>query len=98
MKIFKGIVVSVKTPKTAVVLISRKTKHPLYGKVLTKSKKFKVDTAGKEMALGQTVTIGETRQISKDKYFKVIEIISKTPEPKAPVVKKKATTKQDKTK
>ncbi len=78
MKIFEGIVVSTKMQNTAVVEITRRTPHPLYKKLIKRSKKFLVDTNGLELALGQKVKIVETKQISKNKYFKVVnEEVSK---------------------
>lgn len=73
MKIFEGVVVALKMNNTAIVEITRRTPHPLYGKLIKRSKKYKVDVTGAEIAVGQTVKIVETRPISKDKYFKVME-------------------------
>lgn len=74
MKTLQGKVVSLKMNKTAVVEVSRKTSHPLYKKVLKRSKKYKVDTGDLTLSLGQSVKIVETRPISKDKHFKVMEV------------------------
>ncbi len=71
MKIFKGKVVSLKMQKTAIVEIERKTAHPLYKKIMTRSKKYKVDTGELVLNVGDTVQIVETRPLSKDKYFKI---------------------------
>jgi small subunit ribosomal protein S17 len=68
-KTHKGTVVSVKMQNTAVVEISWKAPHPLYKKLLKRSKKHKVDTAGQEVQVGDVVTIIETKPISKDKHF-----------------------------
>ena len=76
MKIFEGIIVSTGMKNTAVVEIYRRTPHTLYKKLIKRSKKFKVDNGGFEDAVvGTTVRIVETRPISKDKYFKIIEIV-----------------------
>ena len=75
MKVFEGKVVSVKMNKTAVVEITRKTAHPLYKKLLRRSKRYKADTAGLELVLGQKVKIAETKPMSKGKFFKVTEVI-----------------------
>jgi small subunit ribosomal protein S17 len=72
MKIFEGVVKSVKMNQTAVVEITRRTPHPMYGKLIKRSKKYKVDTAGAELSVGQTVKIVETKPVSKDKYFKIV--------------------------
>jgi len=84
MKIFEGIVVSTKMQNTAVVEITRRTPHPLYKKLIKRSKKFLVDTNGLELIMGQKVKIVETKQISKNKYFKVVnEEVSKSKAVKA---------------
>ncbi len=70
-KILVGKVVSLKMKGTAVVEVERKTIHPLYKKVLTKSKRFKADTNSQEISVGDLVKIIETKPISKNKYFKV---------------------------
>ncbi len=75
MKIFKGKVISLKMQKTAVVEVERKFAHPLYKKIMTRSKKYKVDTGEHALNIGDSVRIIETRPISKDKYFKIKEII-----------------------
>ncbi|MGA2911111.1 MAG: 30S ribosomal protein S17 [Candidatus Levyibacteriota bacterium] len=75
MKVFKGKIVSLKMNKTAVVEIVRKTPHPLYKKLLRRSKRYKADTAGLELVLGQTVKIAETKPMSKGKFFKILEVI-----------------------
>lgn len=77
MKVFEGTVVSLKTPKTAVVVVERKTKHPLYKRVLKRSKKFKADTGDLTLNIGDKVRIIETRPKSKDKHFKVSEVLKK---------------------
>lgn len=75
MKIFEGIIVSVGMKNTAVVEVFRKTPHPLYKKLIKKSKKIKADTSSVEPVVGNIVRITETRPISKDKYFKILEIV-----------------------
>jgi small subunit ribosomal protein S17 len=75
MKTLQGKVVSLKMNKTAVVEVSRKISHPLYKKVLKRSKRYKVDIGELILGLGQNVKIAETRPISKDKHFKVTEVI-----------------------
>jgi small subunit ribosomal protein S17 len=75
MKIFKGEIVSLKSQNTAVVSIERKAIHPLYKKVLRRNKKHKADTNGVEVKLGDQVKIVETRPISKQKHFKITEVI-----------------------
>lgn len=75
MKIFEGIIVSGGNNKTVVVEVSRRTPHPLYGKLMRLSKKLKADTGDFEVVIGNKVKIQETRPMSKDKYFKIIEIV-----------------------
>jgi small subunit ribosomal protein S17 len=73
-KILTGKVVSVQ-PKTAIVEVSRKIAHPLYKKLLTRSKRYKVDSTRVEVKLGDEVRIAETRKMAKDKYFFVESIV-----------------------
>lgn len=71
-KTFNASVVSVKMNNTVVVSITRQTPHPLYRKLLTRSRNFKADTNNHTVVVGQKVFIEETRPISKDKHFKLI--------------------------
>ena len=75
-KIFEGKVVSVGMKRTVVVEVVRKKPHPMYRKLLTRSKKMKADTSGKEVVVGNTVRIEETRPMASSKHFKVVEVIS----------------------
>ena len=70
--ILKGVVVSNKMQKTITVSVSRFIKHPLYGKFYKVSKKYKVHDEENKYKTGDKVEIVETRPISKDKRFKVI--------------------------
>ena len=75
-KILTGKVTSVKMQDTILVEVTRRVPHPLYRKLLKKSKQFKVDTKGTEgIEVGKTVKIVETKPMSKTKYFKVLEIL-----------------------
>jgi small subunit ribosomal protein S17 len=74
-KILNGIVVSNKMANTVVVEVTRKVAHPLYKKLIKKSKKFTADSTGIEVNVGDRVKIGSIRPISKTKYFKVLEVI-----------------------
>ncbi len=74
-KVFTGRVLSTKTQNTAVVEVTRLMPHKLYRKLLKRSKHYKVDTTGKEVAIGEKVKIVETKPISKNKYFRVQEIV-----------------------
>ena len=71
-----GIVLSNKMQKTIVVQIKRKALHPLYGKVIEKAAKFKVHDEKNQAQIGDRVRIEETRPISKDKRWRLIEIMS----------------------
>lgn len=72
-----GIVTSDKMDKTVVVAIVDKSKHPLYKKTITKTKKFKAHDENNECGVGDTVRIVETRKLSKDKNWRVAEIVEK---------------------
>jgi small subunit ribosomal protein S17 len=72
-KVFSGKIVSTKMKDTAVVLIERYTKHPKYGKFLKRQKKFKAHDAGNKHKEGEIVEIMETKPISKDKRFVILE-------------------------
>jgi len=74
-KTFEGKVVSSKMQNTVVVEVFRRKPHPLYKRLLKRSTKFKVDTTGQSVNVGDKVKIIETRPISKGKYFKIIEVI-----------------------
>lgn len=71
-RVLTGIVVSDKMQKTVVVSIQRKVAHPLYGKLIKITKKYKVDTNGMDIKIGDIVRMEETRPISRGKHFKVI--------------------------
>ncbi len=73
-KTLKGKVISVKQQKTAIIEIVRKTRHPLYRKILTVSKKYAADTGDFTPKTGDVVNITETRPISKNKYFKITKL------------------------
>lgn len=72
-KFLKGVVVSDKMDKTVVVSVSRFVKHPLYGKYYQINKKYKAHDENNTSKVGDKVEIVETRPISKDKKFKVVE-------------------------
>jgi len=72
-----GIVVSDKMDKTVVVAVEHRVKHPLYGKTVKQTAKFKVHDENNECGAGDTVEIAETRKLSKDKYFRLVKIIEK---------------------
>ncbi len=72
-----GFVVSDKMDKTVVVAVTDKAKHPVYKKTITRTKKFKAHDETNECGVGDKVRIVETRKLSKDKNWRVAEIIEK---------------------
>ena len=76
-KVRDGIVASDNMDKTVVVAIKDKAKHPVYKKTINKTKRLKAHDANNECGIGDTVMIEETRHLSKDKCWRVVEIIEK---------------------
>jgi len=76
-KQYIGTVISDKMQKTIVVRISRMAKHPKYGKIVKKHNKFKVHDEKGIAKLDDLVRIEETRPLSKDKRFRLVEVIKK---------------------
>lgn len=74
-KTFIGTVVSDKMTNTVVVEIVRSIPHPMYGKLIKKTNKLKADTNKMSVVTGDTVKIEETKPMSREKHFKVIEKI-----------------------
>lgn len=74
-KILEGVVVSLKMSKTAVVKITTVKEHPMYKKLVKKHKKIKADTSDLTLSLGDKVRMEETKPISKDKHFKILEVL-----------------------
>ena len=72
-----GIVTSDKMDKTVVVAIKMKVRHPLYGKMVNRTRKFKAHYEENACGIGDTVKIMETRPLSKDKHWRLVEIIEK---------------------
>ena len=72
-----GIVTSDKMDKTVTVAIKTKVRHPLYGKMVNRTRKFMAHDEENACGVGDTVKIMETRPISKDKRWRVVEIIEK---------------------
>lgn len=72
-----GVVVSSKMDKSITVTVQRKEKHPMYGKFVTKTTKFSVHDEKNECGAGDTVRISETRPLSKNKRWRLVEIIEK---------------------
>lgn len=72
-----GVVSSDKMDKTVVVSIKDKVRHPLYGKIINRTVKYKAHDEENTCGVGDKVLIMETRPISKDKRLRVVEIIEK---------------------
>ncbi len=75
-RILIGTVTSDKTDKTVTVKVERRVKHPLYGKIIKRSKKYHAHDEANEYNEGDTVRIEETKPISKTKTWKVIDRIT----------------------
>ncbi|MDP3058603.1 MAG: 30S ribosomal protein S17 [bacterium] len=76
-KVRQGVVVSDKMDKTVVVAIESMVQHPLYGRIVKQTKKFKAHDENNEAHQGDTVTIMETRPISKEKCWRVVGIVQR---------------------
>lgn len=76
-KVRVGKVVSDKMEKTVVVAVERKVPHALYNKPMLSTKRFKAHDENNECQIGDTVKIVETRPLSKDKCWRVVEILER---------------------
>ena len=72
-----GLVVSDKMDKSAVVLVERRVRHPLYGKFIRRSTKLHIHDEKNECRQGDTVTIKQTRPVSKTKSWALVEIVER---------------------
>lgn len=72
-----GVVVSNKMEKSIVILVERKVKHPKYGKFVKKSTKFMAHDEKNEANVGDVVRIMETRPLSKNKCWRLVEVVEK---------------------
>lgn len=72
-----GKVVSDKMDKTVTVLVERKVKHPLYGKIIVRSKKYHVHDERNEFHAGDMIVIEECRPISKTKAWRAVKLMEK---------------------
>ncbi|ART22070.1 30S ribosomal protein S17 [Corynebacterium striatum] len=72
-----GIVVSDKMDKTIVVELEDRKQHALYGKIMRSNKKVKAHDENETAGIGDRVLIAETRPLSKDKHFRLVEIVEK---------------------
>ena len=76
-KVREGIVVSDKMDKTVVVAVEQRVKHPLYGKVMTKSERLKAHDEANEAGVGDRVRVMETRPSSATKRWRLVEVLEK---------------------
>ena len=76
-KVRVGLVVSDKMQKTVVVKVDRRVPHPIYGKMVTRSTRLKAHDEENTCKVGDTVRIQETRPLSKDKRWRVVEIVDR---------------------
>ncbi len=76
-KVRVGVVVSDKMDKTITVLVTRRMKHPKYGKFITRHKKYMAHDERNEAHVGDTVRIMETRPLSRHKRWRLVEIIER---------------------
>jgi small subunit ribosomal protein S17 len=76
-KVREGLVVSDKMDKTAVIEVEDRVKHPLYGKVMRRTKKYKAHDEHNQCGVGDRVQIMETRPLSATKRWRVVEILEK---------------------
>ena len=72
-----GLVVSDKMDKTIVIAVADRVKHPLYGKIIDRTYKLKAHDENNECHVGDRVKVMETRPLSKDKRWRLVEVIEK---------------------
>ncbi len=73
----EGLVVSDKMDKTIVVEIKTRVRHPLYGKIMNRTNKLKAHDENNECGIGDRVRVMETRPLSRDKRWRLVEILEK---------------------
>ncbi len=76
-KVREGVVVSDKMDKTVVVAVEQRVKHPLYGKVMTKSERLKAHDEANEAGVGDRVRVMESRPSSATKRWRLVEVLEK---------------------
>ena len=76
-KVLQGVVVSDKMDKTIVVMVEERVKHPLYGKVMTKSSRVKAHDENNDAGIGDRVRVMETRPLSAQKRWRLVEIVER---------------------
>ena len=76
-KVRQGVVVSDKMDKTITIAVKYRVRHPLYGKIMNRTTKIKAHDENNECGIGDTVRVMETRPLSHDKRWRLVEIIEK---------------------
>ena len=76
-KVMQGTVVSNKMDKTVVVAVETSVKHPIYGKIVKKTYKLKAHDEENQCQIGDRVKVMETRPLSKDKRWRLVEVVEK---------------------
>lgn len=76
-KLRSGRVVSDKMDKTVIVAVESRIRHPLYGRIMRRTKKFKAHDESNEVGMGDLVEIMETRPISREKRWRVVRVVEK---------------------
>lgn len=76
-KVRTGVVVGDRAEKTVTVMVERRFAHPLYGKQMKRTKRYHAHDEGNEYRVGDTVSIMETRPLSKTKRWRVVELIER---------------------
>ena len=76
-KVMTGTVVSNKMDKTIVVAVETSVKHPIYGKIVKKTYKLKAHDEENQCQIGDRVKVMETRPLSKDKRWRIVEVVEK---------------------
>ena len=72
-----GVVISDKMDKTVVIAIKTRVRHPLFGKIMNRTTKLKAHDENNECSVGDRVLVMETRPISREKHWRVVEIVEK---------------------
>jgi small subunit ribosomal protein S17 len=76
-KVRSGRVISDKMDKTVVVAVESRIRHPLYGRIMRRTKKFKAHDEANEVGMGDLVEIMESRPISREKRWRVVRVVEK---------------------
>ena len=76
-KVREGLVISDKMDKTVVVAVEDRVQHPLYGKTIRRTQKYKAHDEGNSCGVGDRVLLMETRPLSATKHWRVVEILEK---------------------